>query len=978
MKKISYKVSFYVCLALMLITLCAAVIFLFNGQSAVLALAAERNAGYGIMEDGDFEEGSIIVVLNSESSKFRGISSSLVNKLSDIGGKSIDDLSELPTQYVNEDGTINYSAAPSLATYYENNPFKQILYVTLQEKSKRSVIDAVAKVEKFPEVYYVGPNWVEAIGEFVPNDTYYSDQLSLKPGDGIDVENAWDITRGMSTVRVGIIDSGIATHNDLDAHVQTGYDYYNKNSITNDPLGGHGTHVAGIIGAIGNNSLGISGVAPNVTLVPLQTAYDSSGHHYVSTRVEAIKDAIELWEDENQRISILNHSISGFGTRTEIAAAVANFPGLFVWSAGNDREDTDKMSEIDKFNLPNVISVGSIDFNGKRSEFSNYGEKAVDIYAPGENILSTFPPDICATGKCEANNGGTHIADGYHFMSGTSMAAPHVTGVAALLLSKNPALNAAQLKKAILDNADEIEISVPSSSDPQKVKKLNAYEALKSVCYKVTFDKQGGYGGDDFVYATYGEKMPAATAPTREGYEFLGYYTKNDIMYYDVNMKSVGVWDIEKDTTLYAKWDGYEYTVTFKILGDTTGEYTFTSKVKNGANWPKINMPIRQGYYVGQYKDVVSNRTYYYYFDYGIPHYDTVNLTGDLELIGSWIENTYNIVISYKHEYAYASRISAYPAGHSETLTFTADESMTYGGYTRLFSKWSVILDGEAYYDPINNPWYTISTERTITVNLAELVKTHYPNLQDNAIIEFRAEFATEEKSCVAEGTLITLANGEQVPVEQLTGDEMLLVWNLFTGTFDTAPILFIDSDPPEIYQVINLYFSDGTQVKVISEHAFWDFDLNRYVYLDKDASEYIGHWFNKQSASENGEFYWTSVQLTDVIIQEEYTAAYSPVTYGHLCYYVDGMLSMPGGIGGLFNIFEVDANTMSYDAESMQNDIEQYGLFTYEEFYEILPVARELFEAVNGQYLKVAIGKGLIDLNTIASYINKYSALLG
>lgn len=912
MKKISYKVSFYVCLALMLITLCAAVIFLFNGQSAVLALAAERNAGYGIMEDGDFEEGSIIVVLNSESSKFRGISSSLVNKLSDIGGKSIDDLSELPTQYVNEDGTINYSAAPSLATYYENNPFKQILYVTLQEKSKRSVIDAVAKVEKFPEVYYVGPNWVEAIGEFVPNDTYYSKQFSLKPGDGIDVENAWDITRGVSTVRVGIIDSGIATHNDLDAHVQTGYDYYNKNSITNDPLGGHGTHVAGIIGAIGNNSLGISGVAPNVTLVPLQTAYDSSGsgNHYASTRVEAIKDAIELWEDENQRISILNHSIGGFGTRTEIAAAAANFPGLFVWSAGNDREDTDKMSEIDKFNLPNVISVGSIDFNGKRSEFSNYGEKAVDIYAPGENILSTFPPDICATGKCEANNGGAHLADGYHYMSGTSMAAPHVAGVAALMLSKNPSLTAAELKEAILRNADTITISTPDGD--QDVKKLNAYKAVD-----------------------------------------------------DVPAKG-------------------EYWITFKTVGDTKGEYTFTKKVKNGDKWPTITMPTRTGYYIGQYRDTATNRTYYYYFDYGLPHYDTVNLTGNLELIGSWIENTYSIIVSYKHSNSdTASRMSSYQYRHTETFTYPANESMTVGNSTLLFTNWSVILDGEAYHDPVTNPWHEITTERELTVNLAELVERNYPNLQDKGIIEFRATYATAQNTgsgggCVAEGTLITLANGEQVPVEQLTGNETLLVWNLFTGTFDTAPILCIDSEPLGIYEVINLYFSDGTTVKVISEHGFWDLNLNKYVYLRNDASQYIGHWFNKQATDENNQLYWTEVQLTNVVISEEYTTAWSPVTYGHLCYYVNGMLSMPGGIEGLFNIFEVDNVTLKYNETSYLQDIETYGLYAYEEFSELLPVSEELFEAVNGQYLKVAIGKGLIDLNTIANYIEQYSALFG
>lgn len=224
------------------------------------------------------------------------------------------------------------------------------------------------------------------------------------------------------------------------------------------------------------------------------------------------------------------------------------------------------------------------------------------------------------------------------------------------------------------------------------------------------------------------------------------------------------------------------------------------------------------------------------------------------------------------------------------------------------------------------------------------------------------------EKTCLADGSLITLADGSQTAVENLTGDEMLLVWNLYTGAYDVAPILFIDSDPAQLYKVINLSFSDGTVVKVISEHGFWDYDLNKYVYLDADAENYIGHWFNKG----NGR-----VQLVGVEIKDEYTSAWSPVTYGHLCYFVNGMLSMPGGIGGLFNIFEVDPTTMKYDEALMKADIEEYGLFTYEEFTEYFYLPEEAFEAFNGQYMKVAIGKGLISMEQLASLYNRYSDFL-
>ncbi len=217
---------------------------------------------------------------------------------------------------------------------------------------------------------------------------------------------------------------------------------------------------------------------------------------------------------------------------------------------------------------------------------------------------------------------------------------------------------------------------------------------------------------------------------------------------------------------------------------------------------------------------------------------------------------------------------------------------------------------------------------------------------------------------CITPDTLITLADGSQVMVKNLTGDEMLLVWNLFTGEFDVAPILFIDYDAESCYEIIYLTFSDGTVVKVISEHGFFDYDLNKYVYLDRDAAEYIGHSFDK-----SGE----RVQLVNVELKTELTTAWSPVTYGHLCYYVNGMLSMPGGITGLFNIFEIDPETMKYDEAKMQADIEKYGLFTYEEFAALVPVPETAFDALGGKYLKVAIGKGMITIEELQVLAERY-----
>ncbi|MDE7336677.1 MAG: hypothetical protein K2N32_01000, partial [Clostridia bacterium] len=228
--------------------------------------------------------------------------------------------------------------------------------------------------------------------------------------------------------------------------------------------------------------------------------------------------------------------------------------------------------------------------------------------------------------------------------------------------------------------------------------------------------------------------------------------------------------------------------------------------------------------------------------------------------------------------------------------------------------------------------------------------------------------------SCVALGTLITLADGRQVAVETLSGEEKLLVWDIFAGKFDSAPILFIDKDAEMEYNIINLYFSDGTSVKVIDEHGFWDFDLNRYVYLRQDAAKYVGHEFNKQTFDKDGNFAYTRVRLERVEITTEYTTAWSPVTYGHLCYYVNGMLSMPGATGGLANIFEVDPETMTVDREAYEADVDRYGLYTYEEFTQKYMIPQEMYEACGGQYLKVAIGKGLITEEELSALIARYS----
>ena len=130
-----------------------------------------------------------------------------------------------------------------------------------------------------------------------------------------------------------------------------------------------------------------------------------------------------------------------------------------------------------------------------------------------------------------------------------------------------------------------------------------------------------------------------------------------------------------------------------------------------------------------------------------------------------------------------------------------------------------------------------------------------------------------------------------------------------------------------------------------------------------------VGSTFAKQGADG-----LEKVVLTDVVSETEATTAWSPVTVGHLCCFTNDMLSMPGGVGGLFNIFEVDAETMTYDCEALASDIETYGLFTYEEVNAIAPLTEEMFYAAGGQYLKISIGKGNMTEAELAAMITRYS----
>lgn len=442
----------------------------------------------------------------------------------------------------------------------------------------------------------------------------------------------------------------------------------------------------------------------------------------------------------------------------------------------------------------------------------------------------------------------------------------------------------------------------------------------------ITFNLNGGYGDFPDITINRLEKIEEPSAkPAKAGNHFKYWALSTDLTK-EYNWNNL----VSENITLIAVWENFNRVVSFNSNGGTAAPGTIILNVGDCvSDFEKMlneNQPERTGY---TFEFWATSPTSNVAYNLDLP------VTNNLTLYAIWRINTYTVSFNLD------GGSGSFP---NKTINYGSTVSKpaatpTKDGFT--FKYWA--LSGQTTE-------YNFSTPVTSDITLVAI---------------------WEQDSCVAEGTLITLADGSQVPVENLTGGEMLLVWNLYTGSFDIAPILVIDSDALKQYEVIKLTFSDGTTVDVISEHGFFDVDLNKYVYLDKYAEEYIGHRFLKQN--ENG---MVQITLVDVAITLENVAAYSPVTYGHLCYYVNGMLSIPGGINGLFNIFEVDAETMKFDAEAMEADVEIYGLYTYEELNSIVPMQEIMFDAVNGQYLKVAIGKGIITIEQISELVERYGRL--
>ena len=223
---------------------------------------------------------------------------------------------------------------------------------------------------------------------------------------------------------------------------------------------------------------------------------------------------------------------------------------------------------------------------------------------------------------------------------------------------------------------------------------------------------------------------------------------------------------------------------------------------------------------------------------------------------------------------------------------------------------------------------------------------------------------------CFVPGTLITLADGTQKAVEELDPDDALLAWDFFEGAYTSRPALAIINHGEGIYTVVKLVFSDGTILNVIEKHGVFDYDQNSFVFLSaNNASQYIGHRFVRHAPGGN----YDLITLESVHISKEQTESWSVMTSGTINAFASDLLTLTP-IWEDYDWIPM-GETLRYDSELFQKEIEKYGTYNYALFSFL--GTRDQFEALNGKYMKVLVDRGDMTLEDLYRVVSRYRSFL-
>jgi subtilisin family serine protease len=357
---------------------------------------------------------------------------------------------EVLVEYETADG---YLSAADMVRFGNLKKINRLTYRPIDRfriTDGRSPWDVVPKISAIPGVREAYPNYYRHAC-IVPNDSLYYMQKPYY--DLMDMEDVWDKGTGSQSVLVAVIDTGVdPDHPELVPNLVQGYNVVGEGAEPEDYVkddSGHGTGVAGVIGAVGNNAQGVAGMTWNVRIMPIRACWGPGLTCTIIDEIEAIDLAVE------KGANIINMSIGGFGTITaeEKSVAEAWAAGVSLFAAAGNKglylkatgTDADRQNLYYPAALPEVIGVGAVDNNLVRAEFSNYGEVVSEIYAPGVEIVTTIP-------QYEV-----YLFEGtgppYGIIDGTSFSCPMVAAVAVLIKSMYPELGPADIMHRLFSTA---------------------------------------------------------------------------------------------------------------------------------------------------------------------------------------------------------------------------------------------------------------------------------------------------------------------------------------------------------------------------------------------------------------------------------------------------------------------------------------------------------------------------------------------
>lgn len=408
--------------------------------------------GVGQSIDPDYIDGEFYIKLKKVDTKSFSKTSSSVNT-----SKELPFLSNIAS-------SISVASAER-SFYFSNSELLQSVYRVKIDNPKKG-LDFMNSVEQDDNVEYIErvPLMKTSI---IPNDPSRTSQYALSK---IRAYDAWNVSTGNYYITVAVVDDAVQTnHPDLAGNIVAGYDVADGDNNPNPPNTNfsHGTHVAGIVGAVTNNGIGIASLGFNaIRIMPVKASYTGV---YIDKAYEGV-----IWAAEHGA-DVINMSWGGYGysqTNQNVMTYAHNLGSVLVAAAGNDNTTQSHYPSSYSY----VICVASTDSNDDKSGFSNYGSQ-IDIAAPGSNIYSTVP------------------YNGYATYNGTSMASPLVASLCGYILSQNPYLTTDEVEYILKNTSDDINALNPNYSGLLGSGRINALNAVNFKCYDYSFQSQSQCAG---------------------------------------------------------------------------------------------------------------------------------------------------------------------------------------------------------------------------------------------------------------------------------------------------------------------------------------------------------------------------------------------------------------------------------------------------------------------------------------------------